>query len=178
MKRKIEFLILVCVYLGLLLATSDDWLAQEEDKEENSATNATVFVEIPSFIVLTLEDGAFLLDLGTSTGGLDLEQREASKLKLNINSSAGWSLLIWTNNSDLGPLDQPNTTTRKPVEDFFWHTSLGTSGQLTHLPREIASSDGAGKVNIIMDYFVDVKESDPPGKFSVTLEYLAAINQP
>lgn len=178
MNKKLGSLIFACAYLGILLIVANPWHAQDEEEDENKPPAATVFVEIPSFLTLTVADGAFFLDLGTSTGGQDIEQNDASRLKVISNAKSGWTLMMWTDAADLGPINQPNTAERKSISDVNWRTSLGKSGQLSHQHQEIASSRKTGEVDINLDYLIDIKESDPPGQYGLKLKFLAVVNEP
>ncbi len=179
MNKKLGALIFACTYLGLILFVASPWHAQGEDEEdENKPPSATVFVEIPSFLTLTVADGLFFLDMGASTGGQDIESSDVSRLKVISNSTHGWTLFMWTDSADLGPINQPDADLRKSVSDVTWRTSGGKSGQLTHQRQEIATTRKTGEVDLNLDYLIDIRESDPPGQYGLKLKFLAVVNEP
>jgi len=178
MNKKLGTLICIFTYLSIMFLVASPWQAQGEDEEEeNKPPSATVFVEIPSFLTLTVTDGLFFLDMGASTGGQDIESNDVSRLKVISNSTHGWTLFMWTDSADLGPINQA-ADFRKSVSDITWRTSGGKSGQLTHQRQEIATSRKTGEVDINLDYLINIRESDPPGQYGLKLKFLAVVNEP
>lgn len=160
------------IYLSVVMLVSMSWQAQVD----SGSTNLSIL--IPSLIELTLADGEFFVDLGISMQGEDLEKQQANSLRVWTNSPNGWTLHIWTTDPDLGPLDRPDSSIRKPLEDFLWRSSGGQQGHLSQ-KRQLFAQGGANKaVDISADYFVDVKESDLPGDYGVIINYLVEINEP
>jgi len=127
------------------------------------------------WLILAVEPRS--IELGVSHFGEDLEKQGATSIRIGTNSPTGWAVYIRTDNPDLG--------WGKPITDFYWRSHClinniacgrPTWTPLAHYDQEVASDSKptrSGLQEIIMDYKVDVKPTDPPGAYSLNLIYTA-----
>jgi len=170
--RRLKQLLGMSVYLVLILSISlSSWQAQR-----SSPGGADVFVIVPSVIELTLLDGLFV-DLGNSFNGEDLDTENVANMKVWTNASAGWTIYIWTEDSDLGPFRSFGEA-RKALNDFSWQSSHGERGELSKDRQVFARGIAHEEFFLNSNYFVDIKPSDAPGDYGVTLNYLVEISKP
>jgi len=136
------------------------WAAQ--DKEE---VEATWTVE-GCWIDLTVVPPA--VDLGSSINGEDLERLSANDVA--VESNCKWIVEIREDDGKIiykGDYPDPN----KPVSDFKWRMN-GTAEY-----KDLSASDqqvtegGPGSYKFSMDYMVDIRLTDPPGKYAAQLIY-------
>lgn len=169
MKR---FMTAMTMYVILLTLVSFSWQAQDAGKSD-------VDVIIPYVVQLSiLESQGFFVDLGASTTGEDLQRKDVAKMKVWTNAPQGWTVHVWTNDEDLGPFEKTLPPTRKAIEDFSWKSSTGQEGVLTNHRQVFAQGGPLEEYFISSDYFVDIKATDPPGDYGVTLNYVVEINDP
>lgn len=110
------------------------------------------------------------VDLGTSMDGEDLERLQANTI--GVESNCKWVVTLREDDGVItyqGNYPDPN----KPVGDFKWRVHGGGGyNDLSAAPQVVAEGEPGGH-EFQTDYKVDVRSTDPPGRYAAQLIYTA-----
>lgn len=174
-----SFSLVIGIALALsVLLVEDGYVYSNDEDGFQSESSVGVYMDVPAFLTMRLVGGDTVVDLGASGNGEDLIKLSANTFELTTNAPHGWEMFIYTQQDDLGPLDAPNSQTRKPVKDFFWRSSHNHFGHLSHDKYLAAKTDNNGQDEVSFDYQVDIKPSDAPGSYIAHLEFFVALSSP